>query len=160
MASQNKTRTDNPLMRFAFPVSMALLMCYGMELYNHLLMGMGLSVATLLSPFSELLPMAAAVVIIEQAVGGRAVEAVMARLGDHEGRLPHGMVLGAVTCIVMCPLMSMVATLAFKHPTPATIAPIWFGTFLRNLPFALAWALLVARPFSGAVAGKLELFSR
>ena len=68
MASQNKTRTDNPLMRFAFPVSMALLMCYGMELYNHLLMGMGLSVATLLSPFSELLPMAAAVVIIEQAV--------------------------------------------------------------------------------------------
>ena len=160
MASQNKTRTDNPLMRFAFPVSMALLMCYGMELYNHLLMGMGLSIATLLSPFSELLPMAAAVVIIEQAVGGRAVEAIMARLGNHEGSLPRGMVLGTVTCIVMCPLMSMVATLAFKHPTPATIAPIWFGTFMRNLPFALAWALLVARPISGKVAGRLERYSR
>ena len=79
----------------------------------------------------------------------------MARLGDHEGRLPHGMVLGAVTCIVMCPLMSMVATLVFKHPTVATVAPIWFATFLRNLPFALAWALIVARPISGAVVERL-----
>ena len=48
MASENTTRTDHSLMAYAFPVSMALLMCYGMELYNHLLMGAGLSLATLL----------------------------------------------------------------------------------------------------------------
>ena len=141
----------------AFPISMALCMCYGMELYNHLLMGMGFSVATLLSPFSELLPMACAVVVIERLLGGRIVKALMARIGDPEKlALPYGVVLGTVTCFVMCPLMSMVATLAFKHPTLATVAPLWLGTFVRNLPFALAWALLVARPVSGAVVERLS----
>ena len=157
MASENTTRTDHPLMAYAFPVSMALLMCYGMELYNHLLMGAGLSMATLFSPFSELLPMSAAVVVIEHFIGGHIVDFLMARIGDPEKiRLPYGMVLGTVTCVVMCPLMSMVATLVFKHPTLATIAPIWFSTFAHNLPFALAWALLVARPISGAVVGRLS----
>ena len=65
----------------AFPVSMAVCMVYGMELYNHLLMGMGLSTATLLSPFSELLPMAVAVVVIERLIGGRMVSALLARIG-------------------------------------------------------------------------------
>lgn len=157
MASNTATRTNHPLMQFAFPVNMALLMCYGMELYNHLLMGMGFSLATLLSPFSELLPMAAAVVVIEHFIGGHIVEALMARIGDPDKiRLPYGMVLGTVTCLVMCPLMSMVATLVFKHPTLTTIAPIWFSTFAHNLPFALAWALLVARPISAAVVGRLS----
>lgn len=141
----------------AFPISMALCMCYGMELYNHLLMGAGFSLATLLSPFSELLPMACAVVLIERLLCGRIVKALMARIGDPEKlALPYGVVMGTVTCIVMCPLMSMVATLVFKHPTLTTIAPIWFSTFAHNLPFALAWALLVARPISAAVVGRLS----
>ena len=55
----------------------------------------------------------------------------------------------------MCPMMSMVATLVFKHPTFSTVASLWLVTFVRNLPFALAWALLVARPISGMVAGRL-----
>ena len=37
----------------AFPVCMAVLMVYGMELYNHLLMGAPFTPATLLAPFSE-----------------------------------------------------------------------------------------------------------
>ena len=156
MATENTTHTAHPLKGYAFPVCMALLMCYGMELYNHLLMGWGLSVETLLSPFSELLPMAVAVVVIEHFIGGRIVKLLMARIEDAEKiRLPYGMVLGTVTCIVMCPLMSMVATLVFKHPTLATVAPIWLSTFAHNLPFALAWALIVARPISGAVVGRL-----
>ena len=157
MASENTTRTDHPLMAYAFPVSMALLMCYGMELYNHLLMGAGISVATLLSPFSELLPMSAAVVVIEHFIGGHIVELLMARICDAERiRIPYGMVLGTVTCIVMYPIMSMVATLVFKQPTIATLLPIWFSTFAHNLPFALAWALIVARPISGAIVGRLS----
>lgn len=63
--------------------------------------------------------------------------------------------VGTITCVVMCPLMSMVATLVFKHPSPSTLVPLWFSTFTRNLPFALAWALLVARPASGAIAKRL-----
>lgn len=156
MSAETIAKAQNTLVKNAFPVSMALLMCYGMELYNHLLMGMGFSVATLLSPFSELIPMAVAVVVIERLIGGRMVSALLARIGDPEKlRIPYGVLVGTVTCIVMCPMMSMVATLVFKHPTVATVAPIWFATFLRNLPFALAWALIVARPISGAVVERL-----
>lgn len=140
----------------AFPITMAVCMVYGMELYNHVLMGAPLLPATLLSPLSELAPMAISVLLVEKAVGSRVVCAALAGIGGPEGHaLPSGVVRGALTCLVMCPLMSMVATLAFKHPTFATIGPLWLGTFARNLPFALAWSLLVARPVSGAVAGRI-----
>ena len=66
-----------------------------------------------------------------------------------------GVVMGAVTFVAMCLLMSMLATLVFKHPTLATVAPLWLGAFVRNLPFALVWAILVARPISGAAAARL-----
>lgn len=140
----------------AFPISMAVCMVYGMELYNHVLMGAPLLPATLLSPLSELAPMAVSVLLVEKAVGSRVVGVALSGIGGPEGHaLPAGIVRGALTCVVMCPLMSMVATLAFQHPSLETITPLWLGTFARNLPFALAWSLLVARPVSGAVAGRI-----
>ena len=136
----------------AFPICMAVCMVYGMELYNHVLMGAPIAPETLLSPLAELLPMAIAVLVVEKLIGSHIVKAVLNGIGGPEGHaLPTGVIMGLVTCLVMCPLMSMVATIAFKHPTSATIAPLWFGTFVRNLPFALVWALLVARPLSGTV---------
>ena len=140
----------------AFPVSMAVCMVYGMELYNHVLMGVPLVPSTFLSPISELLPMAVAVLLVEKFIGSRIVGAVLDRMGGAEGHvLPAGVVMGAVTCAAMCPFMSMVATLVFKHPTFETVAPLWLGTFVRNLPFALVWAILVARPISGAVTARV-----
>ena len=152
----SKTRFASLAKGAAFPVSMAVCMVYGMELYNHVLMGAPLTPATLLSPFSELLPMAVAVLLVEKLIGSHIVGAVLARMGGAGGHMfPAGVVMGAVTCAAMCPLMSMVATLAFKHPTVATVASLWFGTFIRNLPFALVWAILVARPVSGFVTSRV-----
>lgn len=140
----------------AFPISMAVCMVYGMELYNHVLMGAPLQPSTLLLPFSELLPMAVSVLLVEKVAGSRIVDTALAGLGGAEGHaLPAGIVRGTLTCLAMCPLMSMVATLAFKHPTVATVVPLWLGTFARNLPFALAWSLVVARPISSAVVSRI-----
>lgn len=155
--SKTKSACAARLSEVAFPVSMAVCMAYGMELYNHVLMGAPLVPATLLSPLSELLPMAAAVLVVEKLLGSHIVDAALSRMGGAEGHaLPVGIVMGMVTCLAMCPLMSMVATLVFKHPSFATVLPLWFGTFVRNLPFALVWALLVARPASGAVARRVS----
>ena len=66
------------------------------------------------------------------------------------------LLLGMLTGLVMCPMMSMVATLAFQHPSAATLIPLWFGTFVRNLPFALIWSLLAARPISAAIAERFS----
>lgn len=159
MSSTTSTPSPSHVSRLAglvFPVCMAVCMVYGMELYNHLLMGAPLAPTTLLSPFSELVPMAIAVLVVEKLFGGRIVAWVMSKIGDVNNlAVPSGVILGTVTCLVMCPLMSLVATLAFKHPTPATVIPLWFGTFMHNLPFALAWAHLVARPVSGTIARRL-----
>lgn len=153
----SNTRNIPRLSSMVFPISMAICMVYGMELYNHILMGAPLTPATLLSPFSELVPMAVAVLVVEKLLGSRIVEAMLAKMGGADGHaLGAGVVLGTVTCLCMCPLMSMVATLVFKHPTLATVVPLWFGTFVRNLPFALVWALLVARPVSGAVTRRVS----
>ena len=151
----NSSRTPRKA-SVAFPICMAILMVYGMELYNHLLMGAPFTPATLIAPFSELVPMALAVLVVEKLLGGHIVRWVMSKVGDANNlAIPSGVLLGAVTCLAMCPLMSMVATLTFKHPTLATVIPLWFGTFARNLPFAFAWALLVARPVSGVVVRRL-----
>ena len=151
----NSSRTPRKA-SVAFPICMAILMVYGMELYNHLLMGAPFTPATLLAPFSELVPMAFAVLVVERLLGGHIVRWAMSKVGDANNlAIPSGVLLGAVTCLAMCPLMSMVATLTFKHPTLATVIPLWFGTFARNLPFAFAWALLVARPVSGVVVRRL-----
>ncbi|MEE1160392.1 MAG: hypothetical protein UHS51_13325 [Atopobiaceae bacterium] len=159
MSSTTSTASPSRTSRkagMAFPICMAILMVYGMELYNHLLMGAPFAPATLLSPFSELVPMAIAVLVVEKLFGGPIVAWVISRIGDVNNlAIPSGIILGTVTCLAMCPLMSMVATLVFKHPTPATVIPLWFGTFVRNLPFALAWALLVARPISSAIVRRL-----
>ena len=156
MFKKTGSQPAKALCAHAFPISMALLMVYGMELYNHALMSGELSARTLLSPFAELIPMAIAVLVVEGLLGGRIVAQILARIGGPERfNISAGVLMGFVTCVVMCPLMSMVATLVFKHPTFSTVASLWLGTFVRNLPFALAWALLVARPLSGTVAERL-----
>ena len=156
-STANVASTPRDAAGIVFPISMALLMVYGMELYNHVLMGEPMAPATLLSPFSELLPMAAAVLLVEKLAGARIVRAAMGLLKPERLALPKGLVLGMLTCLAMCPMMSMVATLAFKHPSAATLIPLWFGTFVRNLPFALAWSLLVVRPISAAIAGRFSV---
>ena len=46
---------------------------------------------------------------------------------------------------LMCPLMSLTATLLFQHPG-AEIFSIWLQTTIRNFPMALLWQLFVAGP--------------
>lgn len=46
-----------------------------------------------------------------------------------------------IVCI-MCPVMSLIATLLFKEPSFGT----WVQTFGCNLPIALLWQLLYCGP--------------
>ena len=45
----------------------------------------------------------------------------------------------------MCPLMSLAATLLFKHVGVQVIA-VWFETTAKNFPMALLWQLFFAGP--------------
>ena len=48
-----------------------------------------------------------------------------------------------IICI-MCPIMSLVATLLFKEPSFGT----WAHTFGRNLPMAFFWQMFYCGPLS------------
>ena len=65
----------------------------------------------------------------------------------------------AGTVAVMCPTMSMVASLLFNvflAGAPITQLPaIWVGTVLKNFPMALLWNLFAAGPFSRLVHRKM-----
>ena len=51
-----------------------------------------------------------------------------------------------IVCI-MCPVMSLVATLLFKEPSFGT----WVHTWGCNMPMALCWQMLYCGPLSRAI---------
>ena len=65
----------------------------------------------------------------------------------------------AGTVAVMCPTMSMVASLLFNvflAGAPITRLPaIWVGTLFKNFPMAFFWNMFAAAPFSRWLFGKL-----
>lgn len=143
--------------RCVFSVLMAFAMVYGMELYNQALLAGGLSTRLFLAPFADILPLMAAVIALEALVGGRVAHRLTFRLLDAT-KVPPLIVtvfMGAFTCWTMCPLMSLVATVAFKQPPAGEFVAVWVQTVATNFPMAICWQLFAAGPAVRAVARML-----
>lgn len=139
-----RTRTQ----RIVFSILMAFAMVYGMELYNQALLAGGLRTELFAAPLADIVPLMATVIVLETLVGGRVAARLVGRLLDAE-RCPQVLVTilrGAFTCWTMCPMMSLVATLAFKQPPAGELVATWLQTVALNLPMALLWQLFVAGP--------------
>ena len=148
-----KTRAQ----RIAFSVLMAFAMVYGMELYNQALLAGGLKTELFLAPFAEMIPLMAAVIVLETFIGERFVGYCMKKTID-PGRCPEVLAIilrGAFTCWFMCPMMSLVATLAFKQPPVSDLIATWFQTVACNFPMALLWQLFIAGPIVRAIVGMM-----
>ena len=65
----------------------------------------------------------------------------------------------AGTIAVMCPTMSLVASILFNvilAKQPVTQLPaIWVGTVIKNFPMAFFWNMFAAAPFTRWLFGKL-----
>lgn len=59
------------------------------------------------------------------------------------------------TVLVMCPTMSLVATVLFQvilgHQPVVQLPAMWVGTVLKNFPMGLLWNLFAAGPVSRAL---------
>ena len=153
-----KTRAQ----RIVFSVLMAFAMVYGMELYNQALLAGGLKTELFLAPFSEILPLMIAVIVLETFIGERFVGYCMRKTIDPK-RCPEVLTIilrGAFTCWCMCPMMSLVATVAFKQPPASEFIATWLQTVACNFPMALLWQLFVAGPVVRAVVGAMGRFER
>lgn len=136
------------LQGYVYSVLMALAMVYGMELYNQVLMAGGLTNELFLAPFEDIIPLSIAVLILEHFIGGPFAQHFTFRSLDatNTPQLIVIVVRASFTCMAMCPLMSMVATLAFKQPELPNLIATWMQTVGQNFPMALLWQLFVAGP--------------
>ena len=140
-----------------FSILMAFAMVYGMELYNQALMAGRLNSELFLAPFADILPLMLAVIALEHFIGGKIAHRLTFRFLT-AGKDPALLIivfLGAFTCWTMCPMMSCVATLAFKQPPAAEFVATWLQTTALNFPMALLWQLFVAGPAVRFVARRL-----
>lgn len=136
------------LQGIAYSILMAVAMVYGMELYNQVIMAGSLTNDLYLAPLADIVPLSIAVLVFEQLLGGRFAQYFTFR-SFNAAETPALVIIVAracFTCMVMCPLMSMVATLVFKQPAPVDLVATWMQTVATNFPMALLWQLFVAGP--------------
>lgn len=138
-----KTKLQNVI----FTLLMALVMVYALICYNIALDKGGLCNAVFLLAFHELTFMWPIAVILELFVVEKLAQKLAFRIIAPESNEPIFIVLAisAITVCLMCPMMSLVATVLFKNPGSEIIA-VWFQTTVMNFPMALFWQIFFAGP--------------
>lgn len=133
------------LQKIVFTFVMAIIMVYGMIVYNVALNTGGVHNETFVLALHELPIMIPIAFVLEFFV----VEKLATRLAfsfmrptDRPQFITYAISL-MIVCI-MCPVMSLIATLLFKQPSFGT----WVHTFGCNLPMALLWQMLYCGPLT------------
>lgn len=136
-----KTKFQNVV----FTIIMACIMVYGMIVYNVALNTGGVTNETFLLALHEMPIMVPIAFVLEFFV----VEKLAARLAfsfmsptDRPQLITYA--ISTMIVCIMCPVMSLIATLLFKEPSFGT----WIHTFGCNLPMALLWQLLYCGPLA------------
>ena len=134
--------------RIFFTIDMAAIMVYGMIVYNVALNTGGVTNATFVMALHEMPIMVPVAFVLEFFV----VEKLATKLAflfmrptDRPQFITYAISL-MIVCI-MCPVMSLVATLLFKEPSFG----MWVHTWGCNMPMALCWQMLYCGPLARAI---------
>ena len=153
-----------------FGVIMSYAMAIGMEVYNIAIkMGFSLNIGGLSSMTNAVFPaalieasyMGLFVFLFSNLWGNRAGAAFAAKHTDPEKDNPYfcQLMRQAGTVAVMCPTMSLVASILFNvilARQPVTQLPaIWAGTVFKNFPMAFFWNMFAAAPFTRWLFGRI-----
>ena len=153
-----------------FGLIMSYAMAIGMEVYNIAIkMGFSLNIGGLSSMTNAVFPaalieasyMGLFVFLFSNLWGNRVGAAFAARHTDPAKDNPYFCLLmrQAGTVAVMCPTMSLVASILFNvilARQPVTQLPaIWVGTVFKNFPMAFFWNMFAAAPFTRWLFGFL-----
>ena len=121
--------------RIFFTIVMAAIMVYGMIVYNVALNTGGVTNATFVMALHEMPIMVPIACVLEFFV----------RPTDRPQFITYAISL-MIVCI-MCPVMSLIATVLFKEPGFGT----WVHTWGCNMPMALCWQMLYCGPLARAI---------
>lgn len=128
-----------------FTIIMATCMVYGMVVYNVALNTGGVTNATFLMALHELPIMVPVAFILEFFVVGKLAPMLAFKVMKPTDR-PQFITYAISICIccIMCPIMSLVATILFKD---TKTFGVWVQTWALNFPMALLYQLFYCGPF-------------
>lgn len=146
----------NKLQEVIFTILMVFVMVYAMVCYNIALSTGGMSNAVFLAAFRELPIMMPIAFLLDFFLVGNLAKKAAFRMVDVKTERPFHLILAisAVSVAWMCPLMSLAATILFKH-AGAQFISVWLQTTVFNFPMALCWQLFFAGPLVRFVFGLL-----
>lgn len=157
------TRPKTKTQGLVYGLFMCVFMSLGMELYNNAWkMGVPLAPggmsnmtwAVVPAALSELWFIIPVVFVLSNTYGNRLGAKLAGTLVDpqRDSSFWRSCVVIACTTLVMCPSMSLFASLLFNvilAGRPLVDLPIiWIGTLFKNFPMALLWNLFAASPLS------------
>lgn len=127
-----------------FTFIMATVMVYGMIVYNVALATGGVTNATFAMALHELPIMMPIAFTLEFFIVGKLAGALAFRVVRPTDR-PQVITftISACICCIMCPTMSLIATILFKEPSFGT----WIHTWALNFPMALLFQIFYCDPF-------------
>ena len=133
----------NKFQDFIFTVIMASIMVYGMVVYNVALNMGGVSGQTFLSALHELPIMIPVAFVLEFFIVGKIARYLAFKVMKPTDR-PQFITYAISICIccIMCPTMSLVATILFKTPSFGT----WIQTWGMNFPMAICYQMFYCGP--------------
>ena len=137
-----KTKFQNTI----FTIMMAFAMVYAMICYNIAISKQGMTNEIFLLAFHELLIMLPVAFLLEFFVVEKLSLFLAFRLVTPKDRpILIQMTISAMIVCLMCPSMSLVATILFKHPGNELVAA-WLQTTVINFPMAFFWQMFFAGP--------------
>ena len=130
-----------------FTFLMLFFIVYSMFCYNIALNIGGMSNVVFLSSFHELVIMGPIAFVIDFFFVGAIAKKKALKIVNPEKENPFHLVLAIsfISVAFMCPLMSLAATILFKHAGNQFIA-VWLQTCAFNFPMALCWQIFYAGP--------------
>jgi hypothetical protein len=145
------------IQKVLFGLFMSFMMVFGMEAYNHIIAANSFHFSLLLIPFLELCVLMTTVIALEMLVAGSLAGKLAFRFVNPATDRPFAIILAIQisTVLLMCPMMSFVATLVFKDGLSGNLFQIWLKTIALNFPMALIWQIAVAGPVVRFAVNKL-----
>ena len=145
---------QNKFQEVIFTMFMAFVMVYAMICYNIALNVGGLKNFVFLAAFKEMIVLWPIAVVLELLFVGKLAQKLAFRFVT-PGKDPIIMMILAISTMsvcLMCPLMSLTATILFKNAGTEIVA-VWLQTTAMNFLVALCWQIFFAGPFVRNVFG-------
>ena len=144
----------NKFQEVIFTIIMVFFMVYAMICYNISLNIGGMANHVFLDAFHELVIMGPVAFILDFFLYGSLSKKLAFRIVNPAEDKPIMIILAisSITVCLMCPSMSLVATLLFKNPGKEVIA-IWLQTTALNFPMAFFWQIFFAGPLVRKIFG-------